>query len=432
MSFLLSDTRRSISGFTARLYGDPLFRNSFFLLMASGFSAVLGLIFWLVVARYYSATELGLASALISAVSLIALFSSLGFHNGLIRFLPQEKDKGGMINSALTVVGLISIPIAAIFIWGLPLWSSPLLFLRQSFPLLISFILFSAVWPFLYMHRSAFVSFNSSGHFFIEQMIYMGLKVPLVIALVAFGVAGIFYSWGIALFLALIIAAFLLRKSQPDYVPLPAIKRKAIGRMMHFSLGNYLAEAIGSAPPFVLPLLIIGTLGAEMNAYYYIAYNISAALLMIPVAIEISLFSEGAHQPEKLRLNVIKAIKFSLLILIPAIALFFLLGDKFLLLFGGEYSKNALELLWLLLLSTIPTAANFLYIAVKQAQTRVKPIILVRGSAAVLTIAACYVLMGIYGLTGIGLGFILGQGIVTIIIGLKLMGEGVISKGFGQ
>ena len=70
---------------------DPLYKNSFFLMLNSALTAILGFIFITIATRLYTVADIGLYSAIISAAGLLALFSRLGFGFGLIRFLPESK-----------------------------------------------------------------------------------------------------------------------------------------------------------------------------------------------------------------------------------------------------------------------------------------------------------------------------------------------------
>ena len=68
---------------------DPLFKNAYFLMFSSLTSAGSGFFFWLIAARFYSTADIGLASAIISAMGLIAMLSLLSFDISLVRFLPK-------------------------------------------------------------------------------------------------------------------------------------------------------------------------------------------------------------------------------------------------------------------------------------------------------------------------------------------------------
>ena len=117
---------------------EPLYKNSFFLLLNSFLTGILGFAFWIVVARFYSPVEVGIVSALIAATMLLAVLSRLGFDMGLIRFLSAAEDKVGMINSCLTITCLASLILSLIFAAGLDFWSPALSFIRGDISFLLS------------------------------------------------------------------------------------------------------------------------------------------------------------------------------------------------------------------------------------------------------------------------------------------------------
>ena len=129
-----------------RLFHIPLYSNALYLMIASAASALLGFVFWIIVARFYTPEDVGLASAAIAAIGLLALFSYLGLGAGLVRFLPGSgKDASSMVNTVFTISTLTSILAAFIFIAGLGFWSPALLFLRQNPIYLAAFVLFTIV-----------------------------------------------------------------------------------------------------------------------------------------------------------------------------------------------------------------------------------------------------------------------------------------------
>ena len=92
-------------------------------MLSTGISALLGFSFWVAVARLYIESDVGIASALISAVSLLAFLSGLGLDYGLIRFLHRNRDNSKeLLNSVFIIVGTIGIIVATIFIVGIPLF----------------------------------------------------------------------------------------------------------------------------------------------------------------------------------------------------------------------------------------------------------------------------------------------------------------------
>ncbi len=74
---------------------DPLFANAYFLVGNNLLSAGSGFFFWIFAARFYSPEDVGIGSALISAMGLLCMLSMLGFDIGLIRYIPNENEKAG-------------------------------------------------------------------------------------------------------------------------------------------------------------------------------------------------------------------------------------------------------------------------------------------------------------------------------------------------
>ena len=75
-------TRRELKQYLA----DPLYKNSFFLVLSRVINVACGFFFWMIAARLYSVEDVGLATALISSLGLVILFSRFGFDFSLIRF----------------------------------------------------------------------------------------------------------------------------------------------------------------------------------------------------------------------------------------------------------------------------------------------------------------------------------------------------------
>jgi O-antigen/teichoic acid export membrane protein len=394
-------------------------------MMSTVVGSVLGFVFWMAVARLYTPDEIGLATALISAANLLVVFSLLGFNFGILRFLPNEEDKQGMINSCLTVTFLFSILLSAIFILSIDIWSPALLFIRENIIFLLFFVVFVFTTAFTQLQWSVFVALRSAKFSFIHNITLSVLKLIFVLYLVAFGVFGIFSSWAIAACIALIVSTFFLTpKRVHPYLPIPTIKRKIIKDMFHISSGNYIAENFGAIPNSVLPLMIINVLNPEMNAYFFMALAISNILITVPVAVNSSLFVEGSYAPEQFRNNVITAIKFTFLLIVPMILGIFIFGDKLLLLFGKAYSENGFYVLCILVLSVIPFTINKVYFTIKNIQLKVKPIIYLNVLISILTIAISYVLMIKLGLIGAAIGYTLGQGTGAAVVCVSVWKEG--------
>ncbi len=91
---------------------NPLYRNSIFLITGQAVATGLGFFFWMMVARYYTEYEVGIGVAIISAVCFLGLLSTFGLKVAIVRFLPKSEKPVELINSCLTLCGVIALVIS--------------------------------------------------------------------------------------------------------------------------------------------------------------------------------------------------------------------------------------------------------------------------------------------------------------------------------
>jgi len=196
-----------------------------------------------------------------------------------------------------------------------------------------------------------------------------GRGLPLLICVsVAFGV---YAAAGFASVLAFVVGNLLILKVYSAYRPGFVIRKRVVGDMLHYSSGNYIANIFATLPNFILPLLVVNVLGAEMNAYFYVAWAIAFMLSAIPLAVSRSLLAEGSHSPDRLRMDVIRSLKFIFVLLVPAIVFVFVFGRYVLMLFGAEYAENSFGVMVVLCVASLPYVVNAVYTAVKRVQGEV-------------------------------------------------------------
>lgn len=397
---------------------DPLFKNSYFLMGNTLLSGSAGFFFWIFAARFYSTEDVGLGSAMLSASGLLAMLSVLGLDIALIRYLPGEKDKSGMINSCFTIAAIAALLLAVIFLSGLTIWSPTLMVLSENRIFAFAFVLFTIISSISALQGNVFVAFRQAKYSFAQAVVAV-LRIAILPLMIASGAFGIYASSGLAYTLAFILGNVLIMKIYSLYRPAPAIKKSVANDMLHYSFENYIANIFLGLPNFALPLLVVNVLGAEMNAYFYVAWSISLIPLTISLATSRSLLVEGSYSPDELRKNVIKAFKFIFILLIPSILGVFVFGRYLLLLFSKEYAVNSLEVLLILSIASIPYAVIAVYATVKRVQKKIMPVIYAYGAVVGITLAGGYLLMQSMGLIGVGTAWVIGNGVVAGAVGVK-------------
>jgi len=402
---------------------DPLFKNSYFILLTSGSVAIFGMIFWIIVARYYASSDVGLATALLSMSQLICTFSSLGLNYSLIRYYPKYDDKNELINTCFSINLISALVFTFIFILSLNFLSPALIAVRENYLLLLSFTILTIFYSIFTLQGHIFIAARYGEFYFYQNLLPNILKVLLPILLLYFGLLGIISSWTLAVFIAFMISSvFFVPKILQNYKFKLRIKKEILKEIITFSLGNYFSAVFGSLPMMIMPLMIINILDIDSAAYFYIAWSIAVIFVTILSAMTMSLFVEGSHNSEEVfRVNIIKSIKFIFLLLIPGTIILILFGDKLLLLFGQQYSNHATKLLWLLGIGNVAFAINQLYITIKRVQMDIKSIVYINASTALIVIIGSYILMNIAGLIGVGIAWILGQGIIAVFVLIAIL-----------
>ncbi len=386
--------------------------DSFYLIATSIVSAVFGFLFWAGAARLYTSQEVGLTAATVSAIGLLAMMSTLGLDSAMIRFLPHAADPQGIINSSLTIGASAALALSLIFLVGTGIWAPSLLPSRASVVFVALLVIGTVLTTIMGLLNSTFLARKRASLVWAQSFVFGATKLISVVVLVAVGrPVGLISAWvlGLSAAVGCGLALFLPRVENRWHQLWPAISRGVINDMTHFAFANYIGAVLWTAPIYLLPLLVAGVVGREATAYFYIAFNISALLSVIPMAVSLSLFAHGSHDESDLVQLTFASLRFSLGLLVLAVGLVFVFGGRLLLVFGKAYSTQATELLWLLALSAFPIAVNSLYFSVRRVQNRMGHVLICVGLILTITLGLSVVLLPRVGLIGAGVAWLVAQ-----------------------
>ncbi len=295
-------------------FHDPLYRNSLFIMSNTGLVALFNYVFWLLAGKVTSPGHVGLATAAISASMMIAAISRLGMDDSITRFLPQSKDRGGFVNALIAIMLLVTVIVLAGFMIWLPHISPALLFLQQwQYALL--FIVLVFLTSVCNMQGTTLVASRRADLALLEYAILF-LRIPLLFVTGSLGIFGIFLAMDITYLIMMVVGFIFLYRmgiARDLHVDIGQARKT-----MRYSLSNYMALILYTAPYTLIPILVVNVIGASQQAYYYAAYSIAAFLLLVPDAIVASMFVEGAHE-RPLRDTAFKSLRFALVILVPMV-----------------------------------------------------------------------------------------------------------------
>jgi O-antigen/teichoic acid export membrane protein len=405
--------RRRLAGLRAAVERRSLLRNAVFIMLTTGVNSALGYLFWLVVANSYSATAVGVAGALIAAMTVVAAIADLGTSTALIQRLPARRtdaDWSLTLTASLATATLAGIAIAVVAATLIvPELSPSLEVLDSDAAHLGLFVAGVAIWSLSVVSDYLFIAERRTENMFTRNLVFGVAKLAIVVALVAGGddgPLGIFASWVVGCAISLAAGYALLPRLARRYRPALAGIGREVREMAVSFAGNYFITLGYLLTTFLLPLVVVVRLSAEQNAYFYVAWLLGGAFFTVTSAVGSALFAEGSHDRGDLARQTRSAIKISAALLVPLMLLFFLAGKPVLSLFGGDYADEGHTLLLLLTASAVPDAITGLYLARVRAEGRLAFPAATSMAMAAITLVGAWLLLPSMDLAGAGVAFI--------------------------
>jgi O-antigen/teichoic acid export membrane protein len=391
--------------------------NSAFLIgntvMGSGF----GFLFWLVTARAYSPADVGLGAALISALTLLTALGELGLGTALIRFARGVGERrNGFINSVLAAAALGTLGLTLVFALCASLVAPELTELVRS-PSLALFLISAVAFVLGQVLDSLFVAFQTTYFSFARNLTANVIRLAVVITVGRnYGAHGPLLAVGAAALATAAVALLLFApRAAPGYRAGLVFDWRLLGNKLGYTLGNHFATLLWNVPTLVYPLIIVALLGASANAQFYISWMVANILLIVPTAISTSTFARAANQADITERTFWRTMWRTLLILTPLGGALAIAAPHVLQFFGTSYTAAGNTLFLCLVASSFPYAVNSFTIVYHRVRHHIWSVISVAGSITLLCLMLSTGLGLLFGLNGVGAGWLAGQTLGTLI-----------------
>jgi len=419
----LAHPARLVRALLGRLRDDSLFRNSVLLMATTVANSGLGFVYWFVAARAFPASEVGLAAAVISAMTLTSLLSNLGLGTLLVQRLPGRAGGAawsGTVNTALglgVLAGLLSgVAVAALA----PLLGVEVARAAGDPAAVAAFAGGVALWTACTLVDFVFVAERAAGRMLVRNVAFSVLKVPLLLApvlAVAGGGLAIFASWLLAAAASVLLAiGVLLPRLGRGYRRAGATLAEA--RAMVGSLaGHHLVNVGAMVPMYVLPIVVTARLSAADTAYFYTTWMACGVLFVIAPAVASSLFAEGSHSPAGIAAKTRSSARLIAILLAPTLLVYLLAGRHLLGAFGPAYAEHGLVLMWLLLASAVPDAVTSVAVSVLRLRHRMWRAALLRVAIAAGAVGGAWALLPSLGIAGAGVAWLAAQVAGALAVG---------------
>ncbi|MFZ6030844.1 MAG: lipopolysaccharide biosynthesis protein [Chloroflexota bacterium] len=403
-----------------------LFLNAYALIVGAVVTSGLGLVYWVVAARYYPEEVIGLHSALLSTMILLSGVAQLSLNTVLVRFIPVAGLRTGrLVGWAYLLSTLFSGLLALAFGLLSGFWLPEMKFLSQQPAWLLAFIIAVVSWNIFALQDCVLTGLRQALWIPLENAVSAFAKIVLLVLLAnRFQAIGVFTSSVIPIVLALLPINWLIfKKLIPQHIHrMPSASGELRLRpIVSYISGNYLAAISLSISNTLLPLIVTSHAGVKANAYFSPPWMIASVLQFIAINMASSLTVEATLDRAKLGSYFRRVLVQTAVILVPCVLFILAAAPLILRIFGQPYADEGSTTLRLLSLSTLPNVLVSLSIALARVQNRTRVVSLIQVVLCLALLGLSEAFLPIWGIAGVGLARLISQTVVALFILLFLL-----------
>jgi O-antigen/teichoic acid export membrane protein len=424
---------RGLRAAASRQLANPLSRGGLALLANTGLTAILGFAYWVIAARLFSTYAVGVAGALVAATTLFSGLGQLNLSGMLMRFLPRAEGKSRrLVLLTYAYAASVSTLLAALSLVGIRYLASPRSPLRLDELQATFFVLAVAATAVFTIQDSVLIAVRKAVWVPVENGSFGAAKIATLFLLAPLGTAfALFSAWMIPLTMTIpVISAALFYRFLPKA---SGARRAALlgkrtrSRIIRFTAGDATGGLFTQAWTYLPPVIIASTLGASVNALYYISFLFSSTIDQIAANFSSPLTVEGAHAPEEIAKLIRSTLRHIYAIILPTVIVLLITCPWLVRAFGDKYA-GAVPSMRLLLLACLPKAVSIVYYAYCRVQRITHRSAMVQAYVCVTTLLAIVLLAHRFKLVGVCLAIVAVQTTAAAASGLALRRELRIAK----
>jgi O-antigen/teichoic acid export membrane protein len=380
-------------------------------LMASQvLTAGVGFLFWVVAARRFDEASVGVASAAISAMSLLGAIGTVGMGTLLIREMPLNRgSEHRMLSAALLLSSGLGAALGLAFVLLAPLLSDEFAPLVADPWVSLSVIVGSGLTAAGLNMDQALVGLLRSELQLVRNIVAAGGRLLLLLATaVAGSLAGslaMLGSWSGALALSMLALALIaLRRGQLRSAVPPA------WRILHFhraaALRHHMLNLSIQVPGWVMPLITLTVLSAATNARFYLAWMLVGLASFVPAALCWALYASSSRDISSLARNGRITLALSVAAAVISALMLWLLGAQILTPLGASYAEAAAGPLPVLAMTLLPVAIKSHFVTIHRVRGTLNSASLVVAGAGLVEIVGAILGAHLGDLTGLSVGLL--------------------------
>jgi O-antigen/teichoic acid export membrane protein len=391
-----------------------LVRGSFGVMASMIVASIAGVLFWFVATQRWHANQIGVATSLVAALTSIALIAAQPIATTMLLRIPRSERRDGLLRAGLTVAVGIALVESLIAIAVLPGTVGQVRTLGVG----ALFAIGAAAAAAGIVLDASSLAIRKPGFMVARNAMHGGGKLLLLIALAVpagliSGPFAVIATWAVLSVATSLWELSAWRRATALSGDPPALGRA--GRRAGFAelregFGLQVVGTLGgSLPPQVLPILVVGILGATKAGWFSITWLVGSLCFMISPAVCQALLAEGSLRPDELDARTRTAVGLSSGLLVVPLVVYVLFGSVVLGVFGHTYAVHGTTLLRILAISSIPDLVTNVAVARYRVRGRLGAAAAVNAVIAVVAVGGTAWALGRYGINGAGWAWTAGE-----------------------
>lgn len=394
----------------------PMVLNSLALILGKFSSMGLGFLTWLLAARLFVASEVGLASGAVSAITLCVQIALLGIGSAVIALFPQNQDRPALLlNTAITLVAGTALVTACLFL-VLASRAFQELSVVGAIPLYaLAFVAMGVTGTVGVLFDQTSTILRRGDHVLIRGILSGGATL-IGLALLRFvtGSAGslaIFSAWALGSFSLCLLGAIQLWRSSSRYRYRVQMERGMARQLLGVGLPNWALTVAERIPGPLMSIVVTELLSPADNAYWYAVWMMAWLVFIVPIQVGINQFAEAAHDPKGLIQIINQGIRSSLAFGSLAAVGLAVIAPILLSFLGADYAAAGTTPLRILVVTVLPLSFVQAYFAACRATRRLREAVTVSIVNALASVGGAVIIGVAYGLTGMALAWLVAQAV---------------------
>ena len=393
---------------------SPLYRDGLVLVSNAGFTSLMGVAYWALVAHLVSPSVVGVNAALVAAMIAVANVGQLSLSSALVTYLPRTgRERGRLVLVCYSIAAAVTLPVAVVFVAVAPSYIKDLTPLRTPW-VATTFVSAAVVWAVFGLQDNALTGLRRAMWIPLENLAYSAGKLALLV-MVGGSLAGVgvFVSWVVPAAIALVpVNILIFRRLGED----PAVASVRPHLPLHrFVTAEALAMLMAQLSTTAFPVMVVARAGAAAAGRFAIPWLLAGSVDLVAANLGMSLTTHGTGR-------VLRGVLRRTIPMIAAIAAAGILAAPLVVrIYGDSYGSTSSVVLRILLFASVPRAVVVLTICAARADLAVPRILALQAALAATVPTTAWLLMPRMGVEGAALGW-LGGHVLAAAVAVRVGG----------